>query len=448
MTAKNTNYSPNTLIYKKREGGELTKEELNFLVDGITNNTIPDYQLSALLMAIYFKGMTTEETAYLTDAMLYSGTTFPFFGKNSVDKHSTGGVGDKTSFVLGPIAAACGVKVPMIAGRGLGHTGGTVDKIEAVKGFKTEISIDEFCKQMEDLGIVLIGQTGEIAPADKKLYALRDVTSTVESIPLITASIMSKKLAEGTQGLVMDVKAGSGAFMKTVEDAKALAKSLEQTALRFNKNIMTMITDMSQPLGHSIGNSLEIIECVDTLRNEGPEDLTEICLQLAGGMVYLARLSESHEEGIEKARAVLENGKAYEKFLELIKYQGGDVSSIEDTSKLEVASEVISIKSKSSGYISTINGHSLGFLCGEMGGGRQKADDVLDYAVGIKIKMKVGMKIQEGEELASLYIHKHQLEMESNWSDKVYNSICITDTPPDYISPLIHITSTSFGAEK
>jgi pyrimidine-nucleoside phosphorylase len=281
-------FSAYNIIQKKRDKEKLTKDEITWFIEGLTSGEIADYQMSALLMAIYLNGFDKDETVAITDAMLYSGKVLDFEEQIYIDKHSTGGVGDKTSFIIAPIAAACGVKVPMIAGRGLGHTGGTVDKIESIKGFKTEISLHDFVTLLKERGLVLIGQTSEIAPADKKIYALRDVTATIESIPLITASIMSKKLAEGAKGIVMDVKTGNGAFMAKLSDAKKLAESIRQTGLRFNKNMMTIISDMSEPLGNAVGNSLEIIESIETLKSRGPTDLTELSLSLAGGMVYLA----------------------------------------------------------------------------------------------------------------------------------------------------------------
>lgn len=290
-------YSAYSIIQKKRDKERLTKEEINWFIEGLTSGSIADYQMSALLMAIYLNGMSIEETAFLTDAMLYSGKVLDFPEQYYIDKHSTGGVGDKASFILAPIAAACGVKVPMIAGRGLGHTGGTVDKIESIKGFKTDISLLEFERLLKERGLVLIGQTKDIAPADKIIYALRDVTATVESIPLITASIMSKKLAEGAKGIVMDIKTGNGAFMSKLSDAKKLAESIRKTGLRFNKNMMTMITDMNEPLGFAVGNSLEIIESIETLKGKGPKDLTDLSVALAGGMVYLAGLAKTLPEG-------------------------------------------------------------------------------------------------------------------------------------------------------
>ncbi|MCK6594580.1 MAG: thymidine phosphorylase [Bacteriovoracaceae bacterium] len=402
------NFTAYNIIQKKRDKGKLTTDEIKWFITGLTEGSIADYQMSALLMAIYLNGMDKEETRALTDAMLYSGRVLDFKERHFIDKHSTGGVGDKTSFILAPIARACGVMVPMIAGRGLGHTGGTVDKIEAVKGFKTEISLDDFQKGMKERGLVLIGQTKEIAPADKKIYALRDVTATVESIPLITASIMSKKLAEGASGIVMDVKTGDGAFMKESKKAKLLAQSILETGVRFKKNMMTMITDMNQPLGLMIGNSLEIIESVETLKGKGPKDLTELSLSLAGGMIYLAGLAKSHAEGIKKATVVLENGEALKYFREMIIAQGGDPSFIDDYSKLPTAEKTIDIKATKAGFVSKISCKEMGLHCVKLGGGRMKAEDKIDFAVGFVLNKKIGDAVKKGETLLTVHYRPKQ----------------------------------------
>ena len=404
----NENFSAYTLITKKRDGHKLTKNEIKWFIDGFTAGDIPDYQMASFLMAIYLMDMDAAETAALTDAMLYSGDVLDFNDQTVIDKHSTGGVGDKTSFILAPIAAAVGVKVPMIAGRGLGHTGGTVDKIESIENFNTSLSMSDFKRLLYESGIVLIGQTGEIAPADKKIYALRDVTATIESIPLITGSIMSKKLAEGTSGIVMDIKCGSGAFMKTKTRARALAKSLSNTALRFNKNMITMITDMSQPLGFAVGNSLEIIECVETLKGNGPKDLTKLCLELAGGMIYLAGLAKTHDIGIKKAKATLKDGTALSKFRELIKTHGGDPAYVDDYSHFNVATKKTQIISDNDGHVHSIDGVKIGLQCVELGGGRKKAEDNIDFAVGFIIHKKIGDRVKKGEAIATIHHHKHQ----------------------------------------
>lgn len=401
-------YSTVNLIRMKRDGHELSKEQIHWIIQGILDQSIPPYQLSALLMAIYFQGMTPLETANLTDAMLYSGSVLDFQDPTVIDKHSTGGVGDKTSFILAPIAAACGVKVPMIAGRGLGHTGGTVDKIESIKGFKTDLPLEQFKKQLHELGLVLIGQTKDIAPADKIMYALRDVTATVESIPLITASIMSKKLAEGTSGLVLDIKTGPGAFMKKKSQAKALAKSIRQTALRFNRNIITLLTDMSQPLGYAIGNSLEMIESFETLKGRGPKDLTHLSLELAASMIYLAKLAPSEIKAYQMARATIKNGTALQCLSKMIKAQGGDPKVIDQYELLPVASQKSTVYSLTSGYIHSIETERMGQHCVELGGGRSKASDQIDFEVGLMSHCKIGQQVGPKTPLVTYYHHPHQ----------------------------------------
>ncbi|EQC50651.1 thymidine phosphorylase [Bacteriovorax sp. DB6_IX] len=405
---KQTHFNAYNLIAKKRDGKTLTDEEIKWFINGLLTGDVAEYQMSALLMAIYLNGMTVKETAALTDAMLYSGETLTFKGKSVIDKHSTGGVGDKASFILGPIAAACGVKVPMMAGRGLGHTGGTVDKIESVKGFKTSLSLEQFKKQLQKEGIVLIGQTKDIAPADKVIYGLRDVTATVESIPLITASIMSKKLAEGANGIVMDIKTGNGAFMADIKDAKALAKSLRDTAKRFNKGMVTYITDMNQPLGNYIGNSLEIIESIETLKGNGPKDLTDVSVKLAGAMIYLAGKAKTIKEGEEKAQKSIDNGKALAVFKKLIKVQGGDDKVIEDYSRLPLAKTVTHYTASKSGYVTEIACKQMGLHCVALGGGRKKASDKVDMGVGFILKKKIGDKVEKGETLVEILHHKKQ----------------------------------------
>ena len=408
MRESTSDFSAYKIIQKKRDNKKLSENEIKWFINGYTAGEIPDYQMSALLMAIYLQDLDVSETSYLTDCMLYSGTVLDFKDQLVIDKHSTGGVGDKTSFILAPIAAACGVKVPMIAGRGLGHTGGTVDKIESIEGFNTEIDLKQFSELLHQNGVVLIGQTGEIAPADKKIYALRDVTGTVESIPLITASIMSKKLAEGTSGIVMDIKTGSGAFMKTKTQARALAKSIQNTALRFNKNIMTILTDMSQPLGFGIGNSIEIIESIETLRGNGPKDLTDVSIELAGGMIYLAGISKSLSTGKKLAKKAISDGSALLYFRKLIDSQGGDSSYIDDYSKFQLAKKITSVNAQESGYVSSIDGVKLGLHCVDLGGGRKSKNDKIDFSVGYILRKKVGDKIKKGESLIDIYHHESQ----------------------------------------
>ncbi|MDD0853872.1 thymidine phosphorylase [Halobacteriovorax sp. GB3] len=432
-------FTASGIISKKRDGKKLTNDEIRWFIDGLTSGQIADYQMTALLMAIFINGLDKKETAYLTDAMLYSGDVVEFEGRDVIDKHSTGGVGDKASFILAPIAAACGVKVPMIAGRGLGHTGGTVDKIESVKGFKTELPLKKFKEMVEKEGLSLIGQTKTIAPADKKIYALRDVTGTVESIPLITASIMSKKLAEGASGLVMDIKTGSGAFMSTLPKARALAKSLRDTASRFDKSMMTMITDMNQPLGLAIGNSLEIVESIETLRGKGPKDLTEISVQLAGGMIYLAGKAKSHKAGIAKAKKSIKDGSALKVFKDMIKNQGGDELVVDDYSRLPMAKEVYEVKAQKAGYISQVNCKALGLHCVSLGGGRMKASDKIDFGVGLVLTKKIGDKVKKGETLLKVYHNKSQLKLVEQIDVAINKSdIKLSATKPKTTKPLVY----------
>ncbi len=442
-------FSAYNIIQKKRDKEKLTKEEITWFIEGLTKGEIADYQMSALLMAIYLNGFDKDETVAITDAMLYSGKTLNFPEQHFIDKHSTGGVGDKASFILAPIAAACGVKVPMIAGRGLGHTGGTIDKIESVKGFKTEIGLDEFEKLLHERGVVLIGQTKEIAPADKKIYALRDVTATIESIPLITASIMSKKLAEGAKGIVMDIKTGNGAFMAKLSDAKKLAASIRDTGLRFNKNMMTMITDMSEPLGCAVGNSLEIIESIETLKNKGPADLTELSVQLAGGMVYLAGLAKTHKEGNAKARTALENGSALEVFRRMIKDQGGDANVVDDYSLLPQTKITFEVKAPKNGFVTKMDCKSLGLHCVKLGGGRQKTTDKIDFAVGFVMNKKIGDKVKKGESLVTIHCHDSQMDIVRAISDEMSKKdITITATKPRAKKKLIIEVQTKFAPKK
>lgn len=440
------NYSAYNIIQKKRDKRKLSKEEINWFINGLTAGDVADYQMTALLMAIFLNGMDVEETAALTDAMLYSGKVLNFPEQHYIDKHSTGGVGDKASFILAPIAAACGVKVPMIAGRGLGHTGGTIDKVEAIKGFKTELPLEEFERLLKERGLVLIGQTKDIAPADKKIYALRDVTGTVESIPLITASIMSKKLAEGAKGIVMDIKTGNGAFMSKLSDAKKLAASIRNTGLRFDKNMMTMITDMSEPLGLAVGNSLEIIESIETLKGNGPKDLTEVSVALAGGMIYLAGLAKDLKEGMKKAQAAIDDGSALERFRELIKNQGGDAKVVDDYSRLPQTKLTTVVKATKAGYISAMECNELGKHCVKLGGGRTKTGERIDFAVGFIMNKKIGDAVKKGEALMTIHHHDTQAEVVKEISKLVTaKNITISATKPRAKKKLIIDVQTNFA---
>ena len=417
------------LIRKKRDDEVLSKDEIKFLISAYTKNKIPDYQFSSLLMAIYLNGMNVEETSYLTEAMLNSGKVINlnFLKGKKIDKHSTGGVGDKTSLILAPIVAAAGVYVPMISGRGLGHTGGTLDKLESIPGFRTNLSLTEYKSTLKKCGAVLIGQTKEIAPADKLIYSLRDVTGTVESIPLITASIMSKKLAEGIDGLVLDVKTGSGAFMQKEKDAVRLANSLINTAKSFGKNVIGFITDMNQPLGNYIGNWLEVYESIKILKGESSGYLLELSTILSGAMIFLGEKASSLKEGIKISQQLIDNGKAYEKFLEIIELQGGDVSYIENPGKYPKSKIVEKILSKEDGYLSTINNFEIGMAALELGAGRMTKEDKIDPKAGIIFFVKIGDFIKKGDILAEL--HTSSQSKIENAKEKVYNSIALTSTP-------------------
>ena len=395
------------LIRRKRDGGALSRPEIDFLVDGCTRGTIPDYQIAAWLMAVVLRGMTGEETASLTNAMLHSGEVLDlsFLPARKVDKHSTGGVGDKTSLILAPLVAAAGLYVPMISGRGLGHTGGTLDKLESIPGFRVGLSIPEFHRVLETCGCSMIGQTEKIAPADRKLYALRDVTGTVESPYLICASIMSKKLAEGTDALVLDVKTGSGAFMKKEEDAVFLAELMVETGERMGKQMVALITNMDQPLGRMVGNALEVIESIEVLCGGGPRDLRELCLELAAWMFYLGQASKSVAEGRQLAEKTIASGKALVKFRQMVELQGGDPRVIDDPSRLLTAEHSIDILSPRAGYVSAIQCEQVGTACVILGGGRERKEDSVDPAVGIVVHKKIGDQVSAGEPLCTIHCH-------------------------------------------
>lgn len=418
------------LIRKKRNKENLTKEEIFFLIKNYTKNKIPDYQFSAFLMAVYFNGMTKEETSALTEAMLYSGKVLNLNSINGVkiDKHSTGGVGDKTSLILAPIVAAAGVKVPMISGRGLGHSGGTLDKLEAIPGFKTNLTLSQYKNVLKKVGTVLIGQTKEIAPADKLIYALRDVTATVESIPLITGSIMSKKLAEGIDGLVLDVKTGNGAFMQRTEDAIALADSLIQTAKAFDKKVIGFVTDMNQPLGNYIGNWFEVYESIQILRDGKKNDLTELSSILAGAMIYLGKKSNSLDERIEEAIKLLSSGKAFDKFVEIVKAQNGKTDFILHPEKYPKSKFKEVIKSNTAGYLSEVNTYELGMAAIDLGAGRKTKDDKIDPKAGIIFNYKIGDTINKGVVLAELYSDS-KTGVDSA-KKRILNAIKISKTKP------------------
>ena len=399
------------IITKKRDGGILTREEITFFVNGYVENKIPDYQISALMMAILFKGMNKEEIVNLTDIMEHSGDTMDLSKIKGikVDKHSTGGVGDKTSIALGPMVAACGAKLAKMSGRGLGHTGGTLDKLESIPGMKVFIDEEQFFKQVNDIGIAIVGQTSKLVPADKKMYALRDVTGTVESLPLIASSIMSKKLASGSDCILLDVKFGNGAFMKTFEDAKKLALTMCEIGNALNRDTRAVLTDMSQPLGLAIGNALEVKEAIDTLNGHGPKDFEELCLQSGAIMLEQAKIVKNEEEGRQKLIEVIHNGKALEKLCEMVKYQGGDESYILHPEKFELAKHIIPIISNKDGYIKQIVALKIGESSMKLGGGRETFEDVIDMAAGIVLNKKVGDKVNVGDILCYAHTNKENI---------------------------------------
>jgi pyrimidine-nucleoside phosphorylase len=393
------------LIRKKRDSGEHSREEINFLISGYTSGEIPDYQMSAWLMAAWIRGLNRSELASLTEAMLYSGEVVNLSdlpGKK-VDKHSTGGVGDKTSLILAPIVAAGGLNVPMISGRGLGHTGGTLDKLESIPGFNTSLTLKEFRRVLGECGMGLIGQTAEIAPADKKIYALRDATSTVENIGLICASIMSKKMAEGIDALVLDVKTGSGAFMQKEEDAVMLAEVMVDTAKRMGKKAVALITDMDQPLGKLAGHSNEVIESIEVLKGRGPKDLRELSLDLSAWMFYLGERTPSVEEGRRLAETMVASGQALEKFRVGIKLQGGDERVIDNYSILPAARLKVDIISSTSGFLAATNCMEFGIALAMIGGGREKKEDKVDHAVGLEFHKRIGDRVEKGETLVTIH---------------------------------------------
>ncbi len=392
-------------IQKKRDGSVLTAEEIEFIVAGVANDTIPDYQLSAFLMAAFIRGMNPEETAHYTRAMMASGDVLDLsdISPLTVDKHSTGGVGDKISLVLAPAVAAAGAIVPMMSGRGLGHTGGTLDKLEAIPGYRIGLSVDEFRAALREVGVAIIGQTGRLAPADKKLYALRDVTATVDSIPLITGSIMSKKLAAGPASIVMDVKWGSGAFMRTIEDARALAASLTAVGRHMGRKVTSFITDMNQPLGRMVGNALETIEAVECLQGRGPADIMELTRVQAGEMLFMAGRAPSFDEGCTLFDRVIADGSAFEKFVSMVENQGGDAGYLRDVSRFPAAAERIEVRAKQSGFIQAMDSVSIGIASIMLGGGRERSEDVIDHSVGIEVLKKCGDQVAGDEPIAILH---------------------------------------------
>ncbi|MCQ4088219.1 pyrimidine-nucleoside phosphorylase [Saccharibacillus sp. JS10] len=415
------------LIEKKRDGKELSTEEINFIVEGYTKGEIPDYQVSAFSMAVFFQDMNDRERADLTMAMVHSGDTIDLSAIEGVkvDKHSTGGVGDTTTLVLAPLVAALDVPVAKMSGRGLGHTGGTVDKLEAVKGFHVEITNEEFVKLVNEHKIAVIGQSGNLTPADKKLYALRDVTATVNSIPMIASSIMSKKIAAGADAIVLDVKTGAGAFMKTIEGSKDLAHAMVSIGNNVGRRTMAVISDMSQPLGAAIGNALEVQEAIDTLRGQGPKDLEDLCMALGSQMVFLAGKASSLEDAESKLREVIANGKALDKFRDFLANQGGDASVVDHPERLPQAAYKIEVPAPRSGVVSQIVADEIGVAAMWLGAGRATKESEIDLAVGLMLNKKVGEAVQEGESLVTIHANSEDVD---NVREKILAAISIADS--------------------
>lgn len=393
------------IIVKKKNSEILTEEEIKYVIDNYMNDNIKDYQMSSLLMAIVINGMNLDETIFLTKAMIESGDVINLDELGSIiDKHSTGGVGDKTTLILAPLVASCGVKIAKMSGRGLGHTGGTIDKLEAIEGFKTSLTEEEFINQVKDIGIAITSQTGNLTPADKKIYSLRDVTGTTESIPLIASSIMSKKIASGANNIIIDVKVGNGALMKKVDDARKLSETMIKIGEAYNRNVICVLTNMDEPLGNAIGNGLEVKEAIDVLKGEGPKDITELTLKLAAIMIGLDK-KVTLDEALEQINASIENGKAYQKFEELVSRQNGNIENV------EIASKVVSVKSSKDGFISHIDTVKLGNIVRNLGAGRISKEDIIDYGVGIVLNKKVGDFVLENEEILKIYVNNKDVNV-------------------------------------
>ena len=414
------------LIEYKKNNGEFNQQQIQFIIDGYVDGSIPDYQMSALLMAICFQGLTAKETAMLTQAMEYSGDIIDLSKIEGVkvDKHSTGGVGDKTSLVLGPIVAACGGKVAKMSGGGLGHTGGTLDKLESIPGFNIYVSEEDFIKQVNDIGLAIIGQSASLVPADKKIYALRDVTGTVSCIPLIASSIMSKKLASGADTILLDVKYGNGAFMQTLEDAKKLAQTMIDIGKHCHKDTRATISSMSQPLGKAIGNSLEVIEAIETLKGNAPQDLEELCLKAGSTMLVQAKLYQDEKEAYKALQEVISNGKALEKLKEMVQRQGGNVSYIENPELFEKPSVIMEVTSKETGYVKALEAKNLGIVSMKLGGGRMTKDEDVDHAVGLVLNKKIGDHVEIGETLLTVYARN---KVSQEIIEEIYQSYTIVD---------------------
>ncbi len=423
------------LVNKKKHGEALSKEEIKWMIDNYVTGEIPDYQMSAMCMAIYFQGMNDEEICALTFAMAESGDMVdlsPIEGVK-VDKHSTGGVGDKTTLIIGPIVAACGVKVAKMSGRGLGHTGGTIDKLESIPGFETAIPNEKFFKNVNKSGISVVGQSGNLTPADKKLYALRDVTATVDSMPMIVGSIMSKKIAAGSDCILLDVKTGSGAFMKTVEDAETLGRKMVDIGKLAGRSVQALVTDMDIPLGNAIGNSLEVIESVNTLKGNGPEDLTYICKELSATMLNMAGVGD-YDECMKKVEEAITSGRAFDKLVEMVENQNGDSSVIKDVSLFEKASIEYEVVAKESGYVGRIDSEKCGIASVVLEAGRETKESEIDYASGLILNKKLGDKVEKGDVLATLYTNNPDKVKPA--SDIIYDAYKIESVKPE-IRPLI-----------
>jgi pyrimidine-nucleoside phosphorylase len=425
---------PQDVIRKKRDGGDLSREEIEFFIDGVTTGTIADYQISALLMAVYLNGMNDSEQDWLTHAMLHSGNTLDFsaIDKPKADKHSTGGVGDKTSLLIAPMVAACGVCVPMISGRGLGHTGGTLDKLESIPGYRVDLSAAEFENVLKRVGYAMSGQTGELAPADKKMYALRDATSTVEAIPLIVASIISKKGAAGLEAMVIDVKVGSGAFMREEERAKALAHALVRTGNSCGIHTRALLTDMNQPLGRAVGNSLEVKECIELMRGEGDagaQPVMDLSLELSAHMLVLSKVDKTLDAARDRLRAVISSGAALECFRQNVEQQGGEPRVCDDPAKfLPLVAESFKVESPRSGFVTTVNTAEIGHAIAAIGGGRVRIDDTIDPTVGLVTGVKIGDRVNAGEALGTIYCRDNSRAQEA--AIRIQASYEIADQPP------------------
>ena len=425
------------IIRKKRDGVELSKDEISILIQGYVKDEIPDYQIAAFLMSIYLQGLTTKETIFLTEELIASGKVIDLSsvpGKK-VDKHSTGGVGDKVSLVLAPLVASLGVNVPMISGRSLGHTGGTLDKLESIHGFQTNLSSDKFIKNIREVGVCIIGQTEEVTPADKKLYSLRDATSTVESIPLIASSIMSKKIASGLDGLVLDVKTGNGAFLKDFNQSMSLAKQMIEIGKGMRKDVVALITDMNQPLGKMVGNATEVVECIETLKGEGPNDLVELTVTIGAHMLKLAKICDILDTGKEILHTALKNGKADEKFIKMVMQQGGDEGYLSDMKNKAISKNIKEVLAVNNGYVSAIDTYKMGTAARILGAGRNKINDKIDHSVGYEVLAKLGDRIEHKQPLVKIFYND---ENRCNQAKKLIKDAYEISNKPTHIPPLIH----------